>query len=172
MMSSDAVAGLLHQARFAALLVALLRDVLGQTLVRRPTTKSSPASGTPDRPSTCTGIDGPASVDLLARSRRTAHARGRTRLPQTRKSPFFERAGCCTSTVATGPRPLSRLGLDDHAAGAAIDARPAVPSTSDWSEIASSSSSTPMPVFAGHLHDLRCRHPTSSARLRAAAVPA
>jgi hypothetical protein len=69
-----ALAGLLDQAALALLGVALHGDFARQALVAT-TTKSSPASGTPDRPSTCTGIDGPACSTCLPFSSNSARTR-------------------------------------------------------------------------------------------------
>src|SRR5271169_4806728 len=70
------------------------------------TRKLSPAPGTAVRPSTMTGRDGSASLivspfsSIMARTRPNAS-------PQTIESPTCS-VPRCTSTVATGPRPLSR----------------------------------------------------------------
>ena len=66
---------------------------------------SSPASGTVDRPSTWTGVDGPADLTCsplsLIIARTLPHAAPATIGSPTLSSPLS------TSTVATGPRPLS-----------------------------------------------------------------
>ena len=68
---------------------------------------SSPASGTPSKPCTSTGMEGPASLTFLPWS----FIRARTRpenWPHTKLSPWC-RVPSWMSTVATGPRPLSSL---------------------------------------------------------------
>src|SRR6185437_1492312 len=71
------------------------------------TTNSSPASGAAERPSTSTGTDGPALSTVSPRSLTSARTRPHSD-PATRMSPCFS-VPRCTSTVATGPRPLSSL---------------------------------------------------------------
>jgi hypothetical protein len=66
---------------------------------------SSPALGAPDRPSTSTGIEGPASLTLWPASLSMARTRPYSR-PLSIISPLRS-VPLCTSTVATGPRPLS-----------------------------------------------------------------
>ena len=68
---------------------------------------SSPASGTDDRPSTSTGIDGLAVFTWLPLSSIIARTRPHA-APATIGSPTLS-SPLSTSTVATGPRPLSRL---------------------------------------------------------------
>ena len=72
------------------------------------TARRSPASGVPVKPSTSTGIDGPALSHDRRRCRRRARARG-----PIRRRPRRCRRPCSvprwTSTVATGPRPRSSL---------------------------------------------------------------
>src|SRR5918993_1294137 len=68
---------------------------------------SSPASGTVDRPSTSTGIDGLADFTWLPLSSIIARTRPHA-APATMGSPTLS-SPLSTSTVATGPRPLSRL---------------------------------------------------------------
>ncbi len=70
------------------------------------TMKLSPALGTAVRPSTITGRDGSASVTCSPLSSSIARTRPKAS-PQTIESPT-RRVPRCTSTVATGPRPLSR----------------------------------------------------------------
>jgi hypothetical protein len=70
------------------------------------TTTSSPARGTSDRPWISTGIDGPALCTGLPFSSSIARTRPYT-APATTTSPRFS-VPDCTSSVATGPRPLSR----------------------------------------------------------------
>ena len=133
---------------------------LATSLARRSsatTTKSSPASGTPESPSSCTGMDGPASSICLPFSSNKARTRPYS-TPQTTKSPFF-RVPCWTSTVATGPRPLSRL--DSITAPDARPSRTAFSSISSaCSEIASSRASTPSPVLADN--GTNCTSPPQS----------
>ena len=69
------------------------------------TTMWSPASGADDMPSTSTGIDGPASVTVSPRSSTRARMRPQAE-PATTMSPVCS-VPRWTSTVATGPRPLS-----------------------------------------------------------------
>ena len=69
------------------------------------TRKRSPAVGTDVRPSTCTGVDGVASFMWLPFSSSMARTRP-YEVPATMASPM-RRVPCCTSTVATAPRPLS-----------------------------------------------------------------
>ncbi len=71
------------------------------------TKNSSPASGTPSKPCTSTGREGPASLTFLPWSLLRARTRPEKE-PQTKLSPWC-RVPSCTSTVATGPRPLSSL---------------------------------------------------------------
>ena len=71
------------------------------------TTKSSPASGRPLRPSTSIGVEGPASSWYWPRSSTSARTRPHSP-PVTKMSPISS-VPRCTSTVATGPRPRSSL---------------------------------------------------------------
>ena len=81
----------------------MVRAVLSSAATRN----SSPAAGTSENPSTCTGVDGGASLTwspLSSMSARTRpHAAPATIGSPTRSVPFS------TITVATGPRPTSRL---------------------------------------------------------------
>ena len=70
------------------------------------TTKRSPASATSERPSTCTGVDGPASLTWLPWS--SMSARTGPRRPRRPAGRRPSRVPRCTRTVATGPRPTSR----------------------------------------------------------------
>ena len=60
------------------------------------------------RPSTCTGVDGPASSTLIAVVVDQGPDPTPRRAPATMGSPTFS-VPRCTSTVATAPRPMSRL---------------------------------------------------------------
>ena len=71
------------------------------------TTKRSPAMATSERPSTWTGVDGPASLTCLPWSSMSARTRPQA-APATSGSPTL-RVPRCTRIVATGPRPMSRL---------------------------------------------------------------
>ena len=71
------------------------------------TTKSSPARGVPCRPSTSTGIDGPALSMCSPRSSTRARTRPHS-APATKMSPTWS-VPRWTSTVATAPRPRSSL---------------------------------------------------------------
>ena len=71
------------------------------------TTKRSPASATSDRPSTWTGVDGPASLTWSPWSSMSARTRPQA-APATSGSPTL-RVPRWTRIVATGPRPMSRL---------------------------------------------------------------
>ena len=66
---------------------------------------TSPAEGTSPKPSTSTGWLGPAEVTLRPLSSIIARTRPKA-VPATMGSPIL-RVPFCTSTVATGPRPLS-----------------------------------------------------------------
>jgi hypothetical protein len=71
------------------------------------TSNSSPAFGAPDSPSTTTGIDGPAEVDRLAglveqRAHPAEFLADQDRIAELQ-------VPRSTSTVATAPRPFSRL---------------------------------------------------------------
>src|SRR5215218_7802056 len=68
---------------------------------------SSPASGTAARPSTCTGVEGPATFTCSPLSLIIARTRPQA-APATIGSPTFS-SPLSTSTVATGPRPTSSL---------------------------------------------------------------
>ena len=109
------------------------------------TMTSSPASGTPDRPSTSTGIDGPADFTGWRASLNIARTR-------PKYGPVSSMSPCLSvpeliSTVATGPRPFSRLDSTiEPRAGASIAALSS--STSACTSTASSSLSTPSPVWA------------------------
>ena len=104
------------------------------------TTASSPASGGPDRPSTSTGVDGPADGVSAPASSNSPRTRPNS-WPARRMSPFASRPDC-TSTVATGPRPRSiRDSTTTPRAGPSSAATSS--STSDWRLMASSRSSTP-----------------------------
>ncbi len=69
--------------------------------------KASPGCGRPVRPSTSTGIDGPAAFTGLPRSSMSARTRP-TIGPAMKLSPTCS-VPSCTRIVATGPRPLSSL---------------------------------------------------------------
>ncbi len=71
------------------------------------TAKASPGSGAPSRPRISTGSEGPASLSCSSRSLIRARTRPNDE-PATTMSPRF-RVPRLTSTVATGPRPLSSL---------------------------------------------------------------
>src|SRR6266446_4377456 len=71
------------------------------------TWKRSPASGTPCKPSTSTGVDGGASFTTRPRSSNIARTLPKTD-PQIKKSPAFS-VPFCTRIVATGPRPFIRF---------------------------------------------------------------
>ena len=71
------------------------------------TTKFSPAPGTPERPSSSTGLEGPASLTCWPLSLTTARTRPHS-APATTISPW-RNVPFCTSTVAKGPRPRSSL---------------------------------------------------------------
>ena len=76
-----------------------------RALAASATWNTSPGCGRPVRPSTSTGVDGPA--DFVGRPRSSMSARTRpTTGPAMNVSPTFS-VPSCTSTVATGPRPLS-----------------------------------------------------------------
>ena len=93
---------------------------------RRPAPcTSSPASGTSDRPWISTGIAGPASCTALPVSSVIARTRPNT-APASTMSPRFS-VPDCTSTVATGPLPLSRRDFDDDALAPAHPSAPSVP---------------------------------------------
>ena len=82
-------------------------SAISRALRSSPSTiTSSPASGTSDRPWISTGIAGPASCTGLPFSSVIARTRPNT-APASTMSPRFS-VPDCTSTVATGPRPLSR----------------------------------------------------------------
>src|SRR5256714_1411796 len=76
-----------------------------RALASSVTWKRSPASGTPCRPSTSTGVEGGASLTTRPRSSNIARTLPNTD-PQMKKSPEFS-VPFCTRIVATGPRPLS-----------------------------------------------------------------
>ena len=71
------------------------------------TNNSSPAFGALDRPRTTTGIDGPAESTGLPASSNKARTRPNS-WPISNGSPSFS-VPRSTSTVATAPRPFSRL---------------------------------------------------------------
>ena len=71
------------------------------------TTKATPGSATSSRPSNWTGVDGPASSTEMPWSSIRARARPHE-APATTGSPT-RRVPCWTSTVATGPLPMSRF---------------------------------------------------------------
>ena len=121
-------------------------SAISRALRSSPSTiTSSPASGTSDRPWISTGIAGPALVTALPFSSVIARTRPNT-APASTMSPRFS-VPECTSTVATGPLPLSRRdSMTMPRAGAFFGAFSS--STSACSRIASSSSSMPAPVFA------------------------
>ncbi len=103
-------------------------------------TTSSPARGTSDRPWISTGIDGPALCTGLPFSSSIARTRPYT-APASTTSPRLS-VPDCTSSVATGPRPLSRrASITTPLAGALTGAFSS--STSACSRICSSSASMP-----------------------------
>ena len=109
------------------------------------TTKPSPASATSLRPSTCTGIDGPASLTCSPRWSMRARTRPQAG-PATSGSPTL-RVPRCTSSVATGPRPMSRC--DSSTTPAARPSGLALrSSTSATRRSVSRRSSTPSPLSA------------------------
>ena len=71
------------------------------------TNNSSPAFGAPDKPSTTTGMDGPAASTGCPASSNSARTRPNS-WPMSSGSPNFN-VPRSTSTVATAPRPFSRL---------------------------------------------------------------
>ena len=106
---------------------------------------SSPAAGTSDSPWISTGIEGPADCTGLPFSSSIARTRPYT-APVRAMSPRF-RVPDCTKSVATGPRPLSsRASMTTPLAGTPTGALSS--STSACRSSCSSSSSTPLPVFA------------------------
>ena len=106
---------------------------------------SSPAWGTSVRPWISTGIEGPASLMGLPFSSSIARTRPKV-CPASTTSPVLS-VPDCTSTVATGPRPLSRrASITRPLAMASTGARSS--STSAWSSTCSSKSSMPWPVLA------------------------
>ena len=100
------------------LFLAILRRLRGRAASFSTTVSWSPASGTPPRPSTSTGIDGPASLICWPLSSTSARTRPLS-VPTTKMSPRLS-VPRLTSTVATGPRPLSSLRLDHGRLGVAI----------------------------------------------------
>ena len=102
-------------SNLAACCFAILRS---RALVRRKvaisralrssgaTCSSSPDFGVPDKPSTSTGVEGPASFIGSPCSLNKARTRPYS-WPTTTISPFFS-VPLCTRTVTTVPRPLSR----------------------------------------------------------------
>src|SRR5438876_399797 len=109
------------------------------------TWKRSPASGTPCKPNTSTGVDGGASVTTRPRSSNIARTLPNTD-PQMKKSPAFS-VPFCSKIVATGPRPLSTRDSSTvpvaGASGLALSSR-----KSATSKIVSSSLSMPCFFFA------------------------
>src|SRR5439155_1222793 len=105
----------------------------------------SPASGTPCKPSTSTGVEGGASFTTRPRSSNIARTLPKTE-PQMKKSPAFS-VPFCTRIVATGPRPLSTRDSSTvpvaGASGLAFSSR-----RSATSKIVSSSFSMPIFFFA------------------------
>ena len=78
-----------------------------RALAASATWNTSPGCGSPERPSTSTGVDGPA--DFVGFPRSSISARTRPTIgPAMNVSPTRS-VPSCTSTVATGPRPLSSL---------------------------------------------------------------
>ena len=100
----------------AAPTLAEIGDVAGAALAVDDE-KSSPASGVPFRPSTSTGMEGPASRNWSPRSSTRARTRPHS-LPLTKMSPTL-RVPRWTSTVATGHGRV-QLRLDDDAFGRAV----------------------------------------------------
>ena len=120
------------------------------------TSSSSPAFGAPDRPSTTTGSDGPASVTGWPFSSNIARTRPNS-WPAMIGSPGFS-VPRLTSTVATAPRPFSML--DSMTTPAARPSRAAFSSsTSACSRIVSSSSSMPCAGARRHVHEHRVAAP-------------
>ncbi len=106
---------------------------------------SSPAFGTPDKPSTSAGIDGPASLIACPVSSNIARTRPNS-WPASNMSPWCS-VPSWTNTVATGPRPLSSADSTttprQRRSGEAFSSR-----TSACNTIESSSWSTPSPLIA------------------------
>ena len=131
------------------------------------TCAGSLASGTPDRPSTSTGVDGPAAFTGCPCSSNMARTRPYS-WPHSSRS-RGRRQPACTSTVAVGPRPRSRLdSITTPFAMPEAGARRS--SSSACSEIASSSAATPSPVLADTGTN-RVSPPQSSGRRSSAARP-
>ncbi len=114
-------------------------------LASSTTTNWSPAIGTPVRPSTCTGIAGPASLTCLPRSSSRARTRPECR-PQMKSSPTCS-VPLCTRIVATGPLPGSSC-ASTTAPVAFLSGFDLRSSTSDCRSTWSSSSDTLVPFFA------------------------
>ena len=96
----------------------ILGDVARLAFVCRRRRNRRRPSGAPLRPSTSTGIAGPASVMFLPRSSISARTRPHS-LPATKMSPTLS-VPRLISTVATAPRPRSSLRLDHAAFGRAV----------------------------------------------------
>ncbi len=109
------------------------------------TNTSSPAFGTPDRPSTTAGIEGPADLTLLDDSSYIARTRPNW-VPASSNCPCFNKPDC-TSTVATGPRPLSSVASTTIPLAFPLSTASSS-RISACSRIASSKASTPSPVIA------------------------
>ncbi len=122
------------------------KSAISRALRSSPSTiTSSPASGTSESPWISTGIAGPAAATDLPVSSVMARTRPKT-APASTMSPRLS-VPELTSTVATGPFPLSsRDSITIPRAGVSFGARNS--STSACSRIASSSSSMPLPVLA------------------------
>ena len=106
---------------------------------------SSPACGGSEKPSTCTGVEGSASLMWSPRSSTSAFTLPQA-APATTGSPT-RRVPCWTITVATGPRPASRL-ASSTTPRASPSTRAVSSSTSATSTICSSRLSIPVPCRA------------------------
>ena len=106
------------------------------------TLSSSPAIGGSDSPSTCTGMEGNASLIWSPRSLINAltrpHAAPATIGSPTRNVPL------CTMIVATGPRPMSRF---DSSTTPLASTSVSAPSSSTSARTTSCSKSSSMPKF-------------------------
>ena len=82
------------------------------------TRNSSPADGSPENPTTLTGVDGPADLIGLPRSSKIALTLPE-KLPQMNASPALS-VPVCTMTVAVGPRPASNCASMTVPRGSAV----------------------------------------------------
>ena len=157
-------ARVLRDERLRRLLPARLGDLLGGARVLDGVHADRRRSGTSFRPSTSTGVDGPASRTARPSSsviaRTLPHA-----APARRMSPAC-RVPSCTMTRATGPRPRSRSASITvplaRFFGLALSS-----STSAWRSTASSSSSMPCARLGRDVRRTSCRRPTPRAGGRA-----